>query len=122
LSELPANRFLVTSGFRRLQESKIRALQLLPQFTAVYIDAIDEHDRLGKLGHFEGILLKQRLTAAEVLVIGDNADSEIAAGARLGMPTVQTLRPGVPFTANATFHVHSLPELKELISRLNAGP
>jgi FMN phosphatase YigB (HAD superfamily) len=122
LSELPANRFLVTSGFRRLQESKIRALELVPQFNAVYIDAIDERDRLGKLGHFEGILLKERLTAAEVLVIGDNADSEIAAGARLGMPTVQTLRHGVPYTSNATFHIHSLQELKELLSRLNADP
>jgi putative hydrolase of the HAD superfamily len=122
LSELPANRFLVTSGFRRLQESKIRSLDLVPLFTAIYVDAIDEHDRQGKLGHFERILLKQRLTAAEVLVVGDNADSEIAAGARLGMPTVQTLRPGVPYAANATFHIHSLPELKELLSRLNAGP
>src|SRR4051812_48267731 len=28
LAELPAQRFLVTSGFRRLQESKIRALKL----------------------------------------------------------------------------------------------
>jgi FMN phosphatase YigB (HAD superfamily) len=121
LSELPANRFLVTSGFRRLQESKIRALDLIPLFTAVYVDAIDEHDRLGKLGHFESILQKQRLTAAEVLVVGDNADSEIAAGARLGMPTVQTLRPGVPYAANATFHIHSLQELKALLSRLNAG-
>ncbi len=121
LSELPANRFLVTSGFRRLQESKIRALDLSPLFTAVYVDAIDEHDRLGKLGHFESILQKQRLTAAEVLVVGDNADSEIAAGARLGMPTVQTLRPGVPYAANATFHIHSLQELKDLLARLNAG-
>jgi hypothetical protein len=42
LAELPAQRFPVTSGFRRLQESKIKALNLAPFFTAVYVDAIDD--------------------------------------------------------------------------------
>src|SRR5690349_7065497 len=46
LSELSAMRFLVTSGFRRLQESKIKALNLAPLFTATYVDAIDQPDRL----------------------------------------------------------------------------
>jgi hypothetical protein len=48
LSELPVERFLVTSGFRRLQESKIRALNFQALFTAVFIDAIDEPARKGK--------------------------------------------------------------------------
>jgi FMN phosphatase YigB (HAD superfamily) len=116
LSELPAKRFLVTSGFRRLQESKIKALGLAPLFAAVYVDAIDEPDRLGKLGYFEKILHDSGLSATEVLVVGDNADSEIAVGVRLGMSTVQTLRPGVPYAANASFHIRSLHELKALLS------
>jgi FMN phosphatase YigB (HAD superfamily) len=66
--------------------------------------------------YFEKILLDSGLRSAEVLVVGDNADSEIAVGARLGMPTVQTLRPGVPYAANATFHIRSLHELKALLS------
>jgi hypothetical protein len=49
LSELGAKRFLVTSGFRRLQESKIAALGLSPLFTAIYVEAIDEQDRLARL-------------------------------------------------------------------------
>ena len=77
LAELPAQLFLVTSGFRRLQESKIEALNLAPFFTALYVDAIDEPDRLGKHGVFERILTDyEKLTAAEVLVVGDNADSD----------------------------------------------
>jgi putative hydrolase of the HAD superfamily len=115
LSELSAARFLVTSGFRRLQESKIEALELTPLFAAIYVDAIDEPDRVGKLGYFERILQDHELAAAEVLVVGDNADSEIAVGVRLGMPTAQTLRPGVPYAANASFHIRSLQELKALI-------
>ncbi len=35
LKELPVQRFLVTSGFRRLQESKIHALGIRPLFTAL---------------------------------------------------------------------------------------
>jgi len=115
LAELPSQRFLVTSGFRRLQESKMAALGLAPLFTALYVDAIDEPDRPGKQRLFEQILKDFGLAASEVLVIGDNADSEIAAGNRLGIRTVQTLRPGVPQTDRATFHVHSLSEIKELI-------
>jgi putative hydrolase of the HAD superfamily len=115
LAELPAQRFLVTSGFRRLQESKIRALNLGPLFTAVYVDAIDEPDRLGKQALFERILGEHGLAPAEVLVIGDNADSEIQAGNRPGIRTVQILRPGVPRAANATFYVLSLAELKRLL-------
>lgn len=116
LAELPAQRFLVTSGFRRLQESKIKALKLAPLFTALYVDAIDEPNRLGKQRLFEQILKEHKLTPTEVLVVGDNADSEIEAGNRLGIRTVQTLRPGVPRASNATLHIHSLAELKKLLS------
>jgi len=42
LKKLPVLKFVVTSGFRRLQESKIRALGIAPVCTAIYIDAIDE--------------------------------------------------------------------------------
>ncbi len=119
LAELPADKFLVTSGFRRLQESKIRALQLEPLFTAIFVDAIGEPGRLGKLGLFQKILADYRLIPEEVLVVGDNADSELAAGQRLGIATVQTLRPGVPLASKATFHIHSLTGLKQLLKRLN---
>ncbi|HEY5893964.1 MAG TPA: HAD family hydrolase [Chthoniobacterales bacterium] len=116
LAELPVQRFLVTSGFRRLQESKIKALNLAPLFTSTHVDAIDEPDRLGKQRFFEQILKDHQLTPAEVLVVGDNADSEIEAGNRLGIRTVQTLRYGVPRASNATFHIYSLVELKKLLS------
>lgn len=121
LAELSVQRFLVTSGFRRLQESKIVALKLAPLFTALYVDAIDEPDRRGKQALFERILKDYGLTPAEVLIVGDNADSELAAGNRLGIRTVQTLRPDVPRATNATFYIHSLAELKELLNQHSAG-
>jgi len=111
LSELRAERFLVTSGFRRLQESKIRALGIWHLFTAIHIDAIDESRPKGKLKAFEAILQTHRLTPNEVLVVGDNPDSEIAVGNSLGMVTIQTLRPGVPPSPAAKHHIHTLADL-----------
>ncbi|MHC1767376.1 MAG: HAD family hydrolase [Verrucomicrobiia bacterium] len=116
LAELPTMRFLVTSGFRRLQESKVRALGIAPLFTAIHIDAIDQPGYRGKQKIFEDILQNYRLLSGQVLIVGDNHDSEIAAGARLGIRTVQTLRPGVPRSPAATHHIQTLHELKPLLA------
>jgi FMN phosphatase YigB (HAD superfamily) len=115
LAELPVQRFLVTSGFRRLQESKVEALGFAQLFTAIYVDAIDEAGRKGKQSTFVEILYTYHLQPKEVLVVGDNPDSEIEAGNRLGITTVQILRPGVPRGNNATHYIHDLAELKGLV-------
>ena len=52
-----------------------------------------------------------RLTPQEVLVVGDNPDSEIAAGNQLGITTIQILRLGVPPSPAATHHIRTLTEL-----------
>ncbi len=121
LAELPALLFLVTSGFRRYQESKIRALGFERLFEAIYIDAIDDAARKGKQVIFKDILTTYRFAAAEVLVVGDNPDSEIEAGNRLGIITVQILREGVSRGSNATHYVHHLGELKELMTAASPG-
>lgn len=115
LRELKVLLFLATSGFRRLQESKVRALAFCDLFEAVYVDVIDEPDRIGKEGIFREILKQYQLSPEEVLVVGDNPDSEIAAGNRLGIPTVQILRPGVPRGTTATYYVGGLEDLKKLV-------
>ena len=115
MRELPVRRFLVTSGFRRLQQSKIRALGLEPCFTSVHIDAIDEPGIRGKRPIFEEILQLHALRPDEVLVVGDSPESEIAAGNSLGLATVQILRPGVRRSEDASHHVHGLAELERLL-------
>jgi FMN phosphatase YigB (HAD superfamily) len=118
LRELPFDLYLVTSGFRALQESKVKALQVADLFRAVEIDAIDEDDRKGKQGIFASILERKGLRPDEVIVVGDNPDSEIEAGNRLGIRTVQILRPGVPRANNATFYIETFHELKALLEKL----
>ena len=115
LAGLPVPLFLVTSGFRRLQESKVRSLGIGHLFAEIHIDAIDEPDRKGKQRIFESILNRNGLRTDEVLVVGDNADSEIEAGNRLGITTVQVLRPGVPRASKAAHHIHGLVELGPIL-------
>ncbi len=111
LRTLPARKFLVTTGFRRLQESKIRALGVTDCFAAIHVDAIDEPGHPGKQWFFERILREEGLRPDEALVVGDSEESEIAAARRLGIESVQTLRPGVTRAGGATHHIRSLHEL-----------
>lgn len=115
LLKLPQRRALVTSGFRCLQESKIRALNLSHYLHELYVDAIDEPERVGKRGWFQRLLASHGLAPGDAVVVGDSAASEIAAGNSLGIPTVQTLRPGVPRSDMAQFHITSLAELPGLL-------
>lgn len=113
--ELDCRKFLITSGFRRLQESKVRALGIGAWFERMIVDAVDEPPRVGKQVYFERILAETGLATSEVLVVGDNPDSEIEAGNRLGLTTVQTLRPGVAKSPKASLHIGHLAELKTLL-------
>lgn len=115
LAHLPAKLFIVTAGFRRMQESKIDALGFRAMFAGVYIDAIDEPGHKGKRELFREILEQHWLDPGTVLVVGDNPDSEIDAGNQLGMSTAQILRPGITRGTNATHYIHGLNELRRIL-------
>jgi len=121
LRELSQKLFLVTSGFRRLQESKVDALGIRELFAEIRIDAIDQPGSKGKSWHFEEILKSHSLKPEDVMVVGDNPDSEIAAGNCLGMKTVQILRPGVPIGNNASYYANSLESLNSILTSLSKG-
>ena len=61
------------------------------------------------------ILHDYSLQPNQVPIVGSNHDSEIAAGVRLGIRTAQTLRPGVPRSPAATYHIQGLRELGPLL-------
>jgi putative hydrolase of the HAD superfamily len=121
LWDLPLRRFLVTTGFRRFQESKVRALGLAERFEAVLVDDVDDAVRLGKEGIFRRILQHADLVADQVVVLGDSAESEIAAGSRLGMITVQIVREGIVAAERADFRIRSCAELPEILQAMEAG-
>lgn len=102
LVRLPQRKILVTTGVPSVQRQKIAALGLEAWLDAVHVDDARAVPRRGKKTLFAAILAEEGLDAAEVVVVGDNLESEIAAGAALGMRTVHVARwgcaPGCPAT------------------------
>lgn len=87
LKNIPCKKILVTAGFTILQQSKIQQLGIENDFEAFYIiDHTKAH--VTKKDIFETILQQKKLMPHEVLVIGDDANSEIAAAQALGIDAV----------------------------------
>ena len=58
------------------------------------------------------------LDPSEVLVVGDNPRSELAAAGRLGLRRVQTVRPGVAEAQEVDARVSGLAELHTLLNSM----
>ena len=87
IKKLSCKKFLVTTGFTKMQTSKIRQLDLDKDFDKIYV--IDPSlSILTKKDVFEEILADNGYTTNEVLVVGDDISSEIKAGQELGIETV----------------------------------
>lgn len=87
LKKLPIDKFLVTTGFMKLQQSKVQGLNLDADFKEIHI--IDPaSSKLSKKDVFIGIVKRYEYELAEVLVIGDDPYSEISAGIALGTPVL----------------------------------
>jgi putative hydrolase of the HAD superfamily len=86
LNSIQVDKFLVTTGFMRMQQSKISALQLNDFREKIVIDPTT--DSRTKKDVFRQILSDNSYSPQEVLVIGDDAESEIRAGVELGIDTV----------------------------------
>jgi putative hydrolase of the HAD superfamily len=80
-------KFLVTTGFTKLQWSKIRLLNLEPDFEACFVVDPAKSSKTKK-DIFAEIMSRYGLTAEDLLVIGDDIHSEIQAGKELGIQTV----------------------------------
>jgi putative hydrolase of the HAD superfamily len=80
-------KFLVTKGFKKLQESKIRQLSLQNDFEAYYIVDPAVSD-LSKKDIFLQIMQQYHLIPEEILVVGDDIHSEIQAAKDLGIDAV----------------------------------
>lgn len=113
---LPARKILVTSGYRKFQETKIAKLGIAGLFDEVIIDALNHREtRKGKKKIFQELLEGNGWDKSEVLVVGDNPASELGVAKSLGLRAVQTLRPTVEKWGGADHHISSLAELASLL-------
>ena len=85
--ELPQTKFLVTSGFSKLQNSKIDNLGIRNDFKEIVILDLQQSNDTKK-DIFISLLEKYQFPKKEVLIVGDDIKSEIQAGKELGIDTV----------------------------------
>ena len=107
-------RFLVTSGFTKLQQSKITKLKLENDFTGIYIIDPEVTDKTKK-DVFEEIIRKYQINGEDVIVIGDDPESEIKAATDLSLRSILIDSEGQYSGSVASQNVKSLREaLKDL--------
>lgn len=121
LEQVSLQRFLLTTGFRRLQESKLRQLGLTSLFVAVYIDALELPHPIGKRALLERLVVDHGLAPPEVVVIGDRADDELSAARALGMLVVQVVRPGMVASPEVPWRIQDLKALPAILTQLAAA-
>jgi putative hydrolase of the HAD superfamily len=87
IRSLPIDKFLVTTGFLKLQESKVERLNIREDFKEIYIVDPSTSDKTKK-DVFADILRNYGYTISEVLVVGDDLHSEIKAATALGIEAI----------------------------------
>jgi len=106
-------KILVTSGLEEVQLKKVKVLKIGDLFEEVIVDESSSYENKKKI--FADIMRKHKLKPKEVMIIGDNPESEIAAGNALGIITVQILRRHGMLKGKADYHITDLYELEKLL-------
>ena len=83
----PQDKFLVTTGFVNLQQSKIKGMGIEKDFKEIHI-ADPLSNGKTKKDVFADIIRRNAYHINEVIVVGDDLHSEIKAGQQLGIDTV----------------------------------
>lgn len=85
--QLPVDKYLVTTGFRKMQQSKVDRMNLQKDFREIHIVDPAASDKTKK-EVFADIIHRHQYAKEEVLVIGDDLHSEIRAAQELGIEVV----------------------------------
>lgn len=84
---IPCRRFLVTTGYTKMQHSKIKQLGIENDFEKIFIIDPDQSTST-KRDIFEKILADNSFGVEDVLVVGDDLNSEIFHAKAIGIETV----------------------------------
>jgi putative hydrolase of the HAD superfamily len=113
------DKFLVTMGFTKMQWSKVKMLDVESDYKEVLVNDPETTEDTKK-EVFQRILEKYNLNSKEVLVIGDDPESEIKAGNDLQMPTVLYDRMNEYDDSLASHRIHNYSELAVIIERYSS--
>jgi putative hydrolase of the HAD superfamily len=85
--KLPVDKFLVTTGFLKLQQSKIEGMKIAGDFKEIHIvDPLTSFTT--KKDVFADIIQRHGYDKSEVLILGDDLHSEIKAAQELGIEAI----------------------------------
>ena len=87
IRDLKIDKYLVTTGFKKMQQSKVEAMQLQTDFREIHIIDPSTSDKVKK-DLFTDIISRHHYNKADVLIVGDDLNSEIKAGKELGVDAV----------------------------------
>lgn len=114
VKELDMDKYLVTMGFTKMQWSKVKMLNVESDYKEVLVNDPETKEDTKK-EVFQRMMEKYNLQPQEVLVIGDDPESEIKAGNDLQIPTVLYDRMNEYEDKHATHHIHNYSELAAII-------
>lgn len=112
--ELPGDRYLVTTGFKNMQYSKIKNLGISQDFKDMIV--VDPSvSELTKKDIFIQIMKENGYEKEDVMVIGDDPDSEIKAARELGIETVLYNKLKLTDNPNADHIIYDFRELATVL-------
>ncbi|MBS1522266.1 MAG: HAD family hydrolase [Bacteroidetes bacterium] len=111
---VPLDKFLVTTGFSKLQWSKVKMLGIEDDFKHIHIVDPDVNQQTKK-DVFAEIMRTHNYTPGDLLVIGDDPESEIKAGRALGIDTFLYDPANKHSHVQVTYRSHNLQDVLKLI-------
>ncbi|MBD1395373.1 HAD family hydrolase [Mucilaginibacter glaciei] len=110
------DKYLVTKGFKKLQNSKFKMLGIESDFKkCIVVDP--EESPLNKKDIFAQIIADNGYAVEEVLVVGDDPESEIKAAQELGIDTFLFDPANKHPHANVTYRGKDYTRIQEIIER-----
>lgn len=116
IKKIEGDRFLVTTGFYKLQKSKIDASGVRNDFREVYIIDPSTTTKIKK-DIFKEILQENNYNPQQVMVIGDDPDSEIKAGNELHIDTVLYDKYQRFSKTKATYKIDNYKQLVQIVEQ-----
>ena len=112
IKTIPAERFLVTTGFEKMQLSKIRQMGIDADFKEIHVV---NPTKSSKKEVFADIMHRYNYAATEMLVVGDDPESEIKAAKELGIETVLYDKAGEQDRNAADYAINDFNELPKIL-------
>lgn len=112
IKNLQGKKFIVTAGFLRKQTTKVKMLGIADDFEEVYVVDVTTSNQ-NKKDAFNALIEKYKLNPDNILVIGDDAESEIKFGLELGLSTFLLDPENLHPNAKTTFRGNDLSKLHQ---------